>query len=832
MRVGAMAVLIFVSCRLIADAPGLTGTVMDPQQRVITGAKVELTCGKTSETTITSSTGEFAFAPRAEWKTCVLRIYQQGFAPDERTLTGRADNLKIKLKLAPVETTIVVNPKQDRLSEISQTTLETTLVPGERLQTLPKETQTLIHFAEQLAGVAGGHEAVYVDGLPSQALPPAETIAAITVNDDLFSAQYADGDQVRVNIATKIPGRKFRWHFGGISFGPGESNALDPKHHSSSHAGSLGLTGPIPGTPLTFSLDGNLFSTGNPEPVRIAVLPTLQAPSSGDLPTVISRKTANSILASAHYSQSPSLSASVAFYDGFSHASNLMTGGLNLPEAGSATQSEVRELRATINKLSPHNFYESGFVFSWTNSDLHANTQKMGLVVPGNFVAGGAEITNNISKGSSWFLRNSIQTAVLGRPVTAGITVSEASNSTDEQPNPTGLLQFENLQNYQQALINGASTGTWFLTDGNGHARISSLAVAPFIQSELWRSKDAIVRVGLRADYQSRGGVLLSPRFSIASLWHGFVLRAATGIFVQNWTNSTLLSVLEHDRTHLHRLLAPNISLADVQRSFPITQELIISQLSPDFVRSRNWMSKTSVEHLLGKFIPGVEYTWMDGVDLLGSQRLGSGAGWIDLLESNRSMKRHQLHVSNRLEWKNHSFTLNYQWIHSQDNTDGPFSFSAKQNDLRSEWARSSGISPHNVSIVAGFRIQGGVSLTVIESWRSSAPYNVTTGLDPFHNGLYNDRGGLFRNSGNGPAFNSLSIYGYKRIPLPNFFGLSKGKKTYFALGIQAENLLNRTNFSELGSVLGSPLFGQPVAALAGRSLRLWSNIDRGNDPR
>jgi hypothetical protein len=41
------------------------------------------------------------------------------------------------------------------------------------------------------------------------------------------------------------------------------------------------------------------------------------------------------------------------------------------------------------------------------------------------------------------------------------------------------------------------------------------------------------------------------------------------------------------------------------------------------------------------------------------------------------------------------------------------------------------------------------------------------------------------------------------------------------------ENLLNDRNYLALGSVAGSPLFGAPLVALPGRSVRLSVSFDR-----
>lgn len=120
--------------------------------------------------------------------------------------------------------------------------------------------------------------------------------------------------------------------------------------------------------------------------------------------------------------------------------------------------------------------------------------------------------------------------------------------------------------------------------------------------------------------------------------------------------------------------------------------------------------------------------------------------------------------------------TFGYEWIRSKDDTDGPFSFPEKQDDLKAEWARSSGVAPHNVTLGGYFKLPASIFLTATDTWHGSAPFNITLAQDLANNGPFNNRGGAPRNSGNGPSFNSLSTYASKRAPLP------KGFRTHWAL--------------------------------------------------
>jgi hypothetical protein len=330
----------------------------------------------------------------------------------------------------------------------------------------------------------------------------------------------------------------------------------------------------------------------------------------------------------------------------------------------------------------------------------------------------------------------------------------------------------------------------------------------------------------LRADYQSGGGTLVSPRLSGAAVWHGSTLRWGAGVFVHDWTPGVLLQALENDRSHLDRFLVRGAALADQEKGDTTQAVPIDSRIAFDLTRSRDVVLRASIEHPLGSLTPGMEYTWTTTTHLPGSRRLADPEGLVDVLESNRFARRHQLHFRLQAEARGQRMSAHYQWTRSRDDTDGPFSFPESQDDLAAEAARSAGVAPHELSVVGSFKLPAGVSLTVVETWHSSAPYNVTSGTDPAGIGLYSFRGGRPRNSGNLPRFNSVSLYCSRRIAL-SLPGSRSRQKPYANVGLQLENLLNDRNYLVVGSVAGSPLFGVPLVGLPGRSLRVTISLDR-----
>jgi len=61
---------------------------------------------------------------------------------------------------------------------------------------------------------------------------------------------------------------------------------------------------------------------------------------------------------------------------------------------------------------------------------------------------------------------------------------------------------------------------------------------------------------------------------------------------------------------------------------------------------------------------------------------------WTDWLESDRTQGKHQVRALAQFRIRGQGLTARYEWVHSRDDTDGPFSFPAQQSDIGGEWAR------------------------------------------------------------------------------------------------------------------------------------------------
>ena len=821
----ALFVLSMLMCTPPCFSEGLLGAVVDPQQRVIVGADVTLSCGGKAEHVKTDPQGRFVLSVSPVLRHCSLQVSHPGFESFEQLLDGTPAPLSIVLHLPVHKEEVNVTPKPQDLRELMPTWVGSASVSDRELQGISNNTEDLIRYAKALAGADMATDAIYVDGLPSGTLPPPEMVARIDVNTNPFSAEYSDPGQSHINIITKNADRTVHFNLGGNGFTWGGQNVLAPGLQSTTHASNLGFSGPVPNLPFTFSVRTNLSSSQIEQPIEAVTAPG--QPSGPGWPKATVSNQSESGQVNIHYSPAETFHTDFSYSQLQSAGSNVGVGGETLPEAGSGSQLKSREARFTFTKAGTAFLWRGGMDFTESASQLQANSAALGVTVAGSFVAGGAGTLSSQTRRTNWVAKNVIESKFKQHLWTAGLIVTRSGDSAYVQPNPAGVIQFSSLQSYADSL-EGSPTGTLFLSRGNGQIHYASIQAAPFLQGDLLHLERVLIVGGLRADYQAGYGVVLSPRLSLAARLAGFVLRGGAGIFAHNLPSGVLLHTIQDDGFHLRPYILQNVSVAAVQVPLsPADLESgpwVRSRLSPDLARPREYMYKASVERPLGAFVPGVEYTWSDGRHLLGSERLSDPAGWVDVLESNRGRQRQQVNARLKYTWKGQGVVAHYEWIQSRDNTAGPFSFPEYPGNLAAEWARTAGVSPHNFTAVVNLRLPSKISASVIATARSSAPYNITSGLDN-GNGLYNDRDGRPRNSGNGPGYKSLDLYASRRILVPGMI-LKSAKRVHMNVGVRGNNLLNNRNYISLDSVLGSPLFGKPLAASPSRSVQCWVSID------
>jgi hypothetical protein len=191
--------------------------------------------------------------------------------------------------------------------------------------------------------------------------------------------------------------------------------------------------------------------------------------------------------------------------------------------------------------------------------------------------------------------------------------------------------------------------------------------------------------------------------------------------------------------------------------------------------------------------------------------------------------------------YRRFSIFLGYLYFNLKTDADSATLFPQSSYSDRGETARASWESTHRLFAVGQLNLPAKLSLTSQFDASTGDPYNVVTGVDNNGDGVFNDRpslttepgigtyqtpfgllnttginGSLGRNVGTMPTLIHLDTNLSRTFEL-HAHGLSSDKHQSVTLNARSANLLNHTNVTTVGNVVGSPTFAQPLAAEAAR---------------
>jgi Carboxypeptidase regulatory-like domain/TonB dependent receptor len=191
--------------------------------------------------------------------------------------------------------------------------------------------------------------------------------------------------------------------------------------------------------------------------------------------------------------------------------------------------------------------------------------------------------------------------------------------------------------------------------------------------------------------------------------------------------------------------------------------------------------------------------------------------------------------------YKRFGIFVGYLYFNLKTDADSATVFPQSSYSERGETARASWESTHRLFAIGQLNLPQKLSLTSQFDASSGDPYDVLTGMDNNGDGVFNDRpsltaeqgtgtyqtpfgllnttginGSLGRNAGTMPALIHLDTNLSRTFELPSH-GLSIDKHQSVTLNARSANLLNHTNVTNVGNVVGSPTFTQSLAAEAAR---------------
>ena len=783
-----------------------------------------------------------------------IRLEAAGFEPvtieNLRIIEGEEVRRSVRLKLLPVAETVMVG--RDVQRDAIDPRGFSTFLSREQIDALPDDPES---FARALQALAPPGAVIRIDGFTGGSLPPKSQILSIRIpRFDTFAAQDhggLDGSSF-IDLVTRPGGGRLA---GSADVGF-RSDALDARNPLSTHEGrssarigTLAFDGPVLPGRVSFSLSAR--GTSRLESTTLhAALPdgTVRAePVSKPLDAFVVSGRLAAALGRSH-------TVRVSFANERQTARNLGVGGTSLPERAYRTGSTELTVRAAAGgALGRRGLFDVRTQIrrggSRTDSDLEAPA----LHVLDAFSAGGAQ-TRGGSRSLELETAADVDYARRGHAARFGALVEHGAYDSRRAVNYFGTYTFATLEEFVEN-----QPALYTRRIGDPAVSYSSSRVGLYAQDDWRAARSVLVSGGVRAEWQSatRDDFVVLPRTSVA--WSPFhrgttTFRAAVGIFsdwLPEWVQEQSL-VVDGIRQHDVRLSRPSYP-APMGADAPAPSERYA--LADELRMPRALAMLAGVEQQIGTGLRvSASYNQRLGNGLLRGRNLNAPMGGVrpdpsfaNVLTAHNdgSSRTRTMTVQTAASDKRRRVELMAMYVLSDSRADttGPFAAPADSTQLDLEWGPT---SPRHVATAAvTARLFRELSISLMPRWRTGTPYSVTTGRDENGDGLFTDRpSALRRNSERTPAQWELGarvsfVMRFGRPDAPAISsagadseslrggsvvrdrgdGTSSQPRYRLELFASAQNVTNRVNYTGIGAVIGSPFFGQPVAASPARTI-------------
>jgi hypothetical protein len=826
------------------DASGVAiiGTVLDPHQAGVFGAKVTLKLADGTEVQSASadSFGTFRFdgVPPGTYD---LQIEQQGFKPSVsrvRVANQAPRPLRVVLALADVQQQVTVSAELTQVSTNTADNLDTVSMDRTALDNLPIFDQDFIGTMSRFldaSSVGTNGVTLIVDGVEaSRAGVSASAIQEVKLNQDPYSAEYSRPGRSRIEIVTKPGSAAYHGTFNFL-FRDSLLNARDPfalvRPPEQRRIFEGNLTGPLGRDKKT----SFLISANREEEDSQAVV--FAQGLSGAIQQTAPAPQRNTELAGSmnhQIGENHLLSIRGVYTD--RTIRNQGVGGLTLPEAGTNFEDREDILFVNHNGLLTKKLLNQ---FRLLVAREHITTESINpdpkIVVLGAFTGGGAQADKLQTENHVIFNEMLIWSGAK-HTLRAGLNVSDISRrGLDDNTNTLGTYTFSTLQDYREnrpfSLLRQA---------GDTHVVFVEKVLGGFFQDEFRLLPNLQISAGVRYDWQNyfHDHNNFSPRLSLAyapGKAKKTVIRAGGGFFYDRSGSAVIFDLLRYDGIRLKQFLITVPPFADGPTN--------VVQLEPGVQIPYTAQYSASVERQLGKATTlTVTYTGIRGVHVFRSRDLNAplppfsssarpnpNLGVVRQIESAGDLESHSLEIGLRGNMTRY-FTgmVQYTLGRAYNNVGGtPVGFNrnpginvfpANNYDLSGEWARADFDQRNRFSLLGTMTPGKYFKLGVALSLYTGQPFNETTGFDRNHDGLANDRPDRVpRNSLQGPGYADLDLRWSRDFFLA---AAKKDKGPTVTAGFDAFNVLNRVNYVTYIGDLSSPFFGKPVAAQPPRRLQ------------
>ncbi len=435
--------------------------------------------------------------------------------------------------------------------------------------------------------------------------------------------------------------------------------------------------------------------------------------------------------------------------------------------------------------------------------------------------------------------------------------------------NGTQQTAISGLEQYRRTLLSlpGGVPTTYNVTQGTALVPFTQWRVAGYAQDQWTVRPNLSLSLGLRYALQTSPGSFgnLVPRVGIA--WspdrkQRWVIHARGGLFSSAVTPDVTTEAYRLNGVRQTQTLLYSPSFTEPLEPTPSTIAVATTrQFAPGLGQTWSFQSQLGVEHELPQHwhaqanmfdaqawgtlrsrninAPLVNETTPN--PLLAPRPIAPGKNIFQFEQSGHLHGQVVFLGVDQHSYKRFAIFVGYLYFNLKTDADTATMFPQSSYSDQGETARASWESSQRLFAIGQLNLPAKLSLTSQFDTSSGNPYNVITGIDNNGDGVFNDRpsltaqpgtgtyqtpfgllnttvvnGSLGRNVGTMPALIHLDSNLSRTFELHSH-GLTADRHQSITLNARSANLLNHTNVTTVGNVVGSPTFTQPLAAEAAR---------------
>ncbi|MBK9152818.1 MAG: TonB-dependent receptor [Chloracidobacterium sp.] len=778
----AFIILSVVGVEAQQNQGSIRGSTVDVQGSLVLDAEVTLTLPDgTVKTTRSNDSGQFLFDGLAPG-TYAVRVSKENFAGYENrdvvVTSNRSVVLNVTLGVTIEETQVTVSDTP-AVSTDPAATAGAIVLKEKDIEALPDNEADLEAALRALAGPGAGPSGgeIYIDGFTGGRLPPRDSIREIRINQNPFSAEFDRLGFGRIEILTK-PGTD---EFSGEAEFEFEDESLNSRNPFASNRPPFqtrtfegNFSGPLIKERASFFFDAEYERVDSNALINALVLdPSLNIVPLSRAVVVPETEIEFSPRFDIQLNENNTLVARYFFET--ERAENSGLGGFDLPTraySGRETEHTFRVTNTTV--VSPSVINETRFQFVNRNGRELGEDDSPTVRVLDAFIGGGANIGNAFSKERRFEVNNTTSIVRGSHIIRFGGRLRQVNLRNSSPSNFAGTFTFTSIGQYRDTILNlpGAFPTQFSIAGGEPEAGVSRTDVGLFVLDDWTIDPRVTLSMGLRYEGQTNISSYadVSPRLSIAYAPDArgnnrsmTVFRAGFGIFYDRFSEGLTLQATRFNGVNQQQFIVTDPAILDavvftqdgVSGVPPIAALTALPQttrlVSPDIRSPYTFQFAAGVERQL-PFDSSLSISYIHARTrrLLRSRNINApengvlpnpNAGNIYQYESTGRFDQDQLVMNFRTNFVDGvSIFSNYAFGKARSDSDGAGTFPAYSYDLTGEYGDASLDIRHRFALGGNFEVPWGFSLSPFITYRSGAPFNITTGIDTNGDSLFTER--------------------------------------------------------------------------------------------